>query len=288
MCRRLARQRMAPLLALLVALLATPPRAEAQTTPAEPGETAAPVPPTAAPFEAPPIATSPNVAPPIAAPPNVAPPAAAPAVAAPPSAPLPLVEQTILEPPVFEPVVRPRLSLAAGMGATFDAAGFPGGTHAIPAFFAVGGFGDGLGGFDLGAFASSASGRFQVDASGVSDNPVDRLALDAFGVVRPAARLARGDDRYRMRVLRTAAAELGLGVEREGRATGSGSRLALHTGARVELPLTRAGEASELRLRLAVRRAIGLYTPEVAGATPVDVTKVGDTTEVYAALAVVF
>ena len=285
MCRRLARQRMAPLLALLVALLATPPRAEAQTTPAEPGEIAAPLPPTAAPFEAPPIATSPNVAPPIAASPTVAP---AP-VAAPPSAPLPLVEQTILEPPVFEPVVRPRLSLAAGMGATFDAAGFPGGTHAIPAFFAVGGFGDGLGGFDLGAFASSASGRFHgVDASGVSDNPVDRLALDAFGVLRPAARLARGDDRYRMRVLRTAAAELGLGVEREGRATGSGRRLALHAGARVELPLTRAGEASELRLRLAVRRAIGLYTPEIAGVTPVDVTKVGDTTEVYAALAVVF
>lgn len=279
MCRRLARLRMAPLLALWVAPLAASPRAEAQTTPAEPGEIAAPAPPTVAPVEAPPIATSPNVAPPAAAPP----------VSAPPSAPLPLVEQTILEPPVFEPVVRPRLSLAAGMGATFDAAGFPGGTHAIPAFFAVGGFGDGLYGFDLGAFASSASGRFHgVDASGVSDNPVDRLALDAFGVVRPAARLARGDDRYRMRVLRTAAAELGLGVERDGRATGSGSRLALHAGARVELPLTRAGEASELRLRLAIRRAIGLYTPELAGATPDDVTKVGDTTEVYAALAVVF
>lgn len=46
------------------------------------------------------------------------------------------------------PPWRPRLSLAAGMGATFDATGFAGGTHAIPAFFAVGGFGDGLTGFD--------------------------------------------------------------------------------------------------------------------------------------------
>jgi hypothetical protein len=178
---------------------------------------------------------------------------------------------------------RPRFSLAAGMGATFDSAGLAGGTHAIPAFFAVGGFGDGLGGFDLGSFASSASGRFHGD-----DNPVDRLALDAFGVIRPAARLAPGDRRYRLRVLRTLAGELGLGLERDGRVTGSGSRFELHTGARVELPLTRAGEPSELRLRFAVRRAVGLYTPKLYGASATDVTSVGDTTEVYAALAVVF
>lgn len=186
------------------------------------------------------------------------------------------------------PTARPRLSLAAGMGATFDAAGFGGGTRAIPAFFAVGGFGDGLGGFDLGSFASSASGRFHGMENGVDDNPVDRLALDGFGVIRPAARLRAGDQRYRLRVLRTAAAELGLGLERDGRVTGSGSRFELHTGARVELPLTRAGDASELRLRLAFRRAIGLYTPKLSGATASDLTEVGDTTEVYAALAVVF
>ncbi len=280
MCRRLARLKMAMLLGLFVALFGAPPRAEAQATPAEPGEIAAPAPPTVAP---------PSVAPPVVAPPAAEPPVAAPPVVAPPIAPPTPVEQTLVEPPVFEPVARPRLSLAVGMGATFDAAGFPGGTHAIPAFFAVGGFGDGLGGFDLGAFASSASGRFHgADANGVSDNPVDRLALDAFGVIRPAARLAGGDDRYRMRVLRTVAGELGLGVERDGRAAGSGSRFALHTGARVELPLTRAGEASELRLRLAARRAVGLYTPKLYGATATDVTSVGDTTEVYAALAVVF
>jgi len=179
---------------------------------------------------------------------------------------------------------RPRLSLAAGMGATFDATGFPGGTQAIPAFVAVGGFGDGLVGVDLGSFASSASGRFHGDG----ETPVDRLALDAFGVIRPAARLAREDHRYRLRVLRTVAGELGLGLERDGRAAGSGSRFELHTGARVELPLTRPGESSELRLRFAVRRAVGLYTPRLYGATASDVTLVGDTTEIYAALAVVF
>jgi hypothetical protein len=182
------------------------------------------------------------------------------------------------------PPGRPRMSLAVGMGATFDAAGFSGGSHAIPAFFAVGGFGDGLAGFDLGSFASSASGRFH----GASDNPVDRLALDAFGVIRPAARLAPGDHRYRLRVLRTVAAELGLGLERDGRVTGSGSRFELHTGARIELPLTRAGETSELRLRLAARRAVGLYTPKLSGAMAGDVTSVGDSTEIYAALAVIF
>jgi hypothetical protein len=169
------------------------------------------------------------------------------------------------------PPGRPRMSLAVGMGATFDAAGFAGGDHAIPAFLAVGGFGDGLAGLDLGSFASSASGRFHAG----TDNPVDRLALDAFGVIRPAARLAPNDHRYHLRVLRTAV-------------TGSGSRFALHTGARIELPLTRAGEASELRLRLAVRRAVGLYTPKLSGATPGDVTSVGDSTEIYAALAVIF
>jgi hypothetical protein len=191
---------------------------------------------------------------------------------------------TPVEPPEAPLPWRPRLSLAAGMGATFDATGFAGGTHTIPAFFAVGGFGDGLTGFDLGSFASSASGRFHAG----TDNPVDRLALDAFGVVRPAARLAPRDRRYRWRVLRTAAAEVGLGLERDGRVTGSGSRFTLHTGARLELPLTRAGEASELRLRLAVRRDVGLFTPKLYGANASDVTLVGDSTEVYAALAVIF
>ncbi len=196
-----------------------------------------------------------------------------------PTGPQPEVEQQL----PAEPVPRPRLSLAVGMGATFDATGFASGTHVIPAFFGVGGFGDGLIGFDLGAFSSSASGRFH----GADDLPVDRLALDAFGVLRPAARLWPGAAGYPMRVLRTLAAEVGLGFERDGRATGAGTRFQVHTGARVELPLTPAGRPSELRLRLAFRRAIGLYTPQLSGGAN-GATSVGDSTEAYAALAVVF
>ncbi len=195
------------------------------------------------------------------------------------TAPQPAVEQQL----PAEPVPRPRLSLAAGMGATFDSAGFTSGTHVIPAFFGVGGFGDGEFGFDLGAFSSSASGRFH----GADDAPVDRLALDAFAVVRPAADLQPDDARYGMRVLHTLAAEVGLGFERDGRTVGSGTRFQIHTGARIELPLTPAGQPSELRLRLAVRRAFGLYKPQLMGG-PSGVTSVGDSAEAYAALAVVF
>ena len=67
---------------------------------------------------------------------------------------------------------RPRLSLAAGMGATFDATGFAGGTHTIPAFFAVGGFGDGLTGFDI-CFA-----RHQGEALRGSLNPAGRAITE--------------------------------------------------------------------------------------------------------------
>jgi hypothetical protein len=183
-----------------------------------------------------------------------------------------------------EPPRRPRLTLAAGMGVTLDGSGFADGTHAIPAFFAVGGFGDGLLGLDLGSFASGAAGRFH----GQGEDPVDRLALDAFAAIRPLARVARGDNRYHLRVLRTFAEELGLGLERDGRMTVAGSRFELHTGVRIELPLTPAGQPSELRLRLAVRRAVGLYTPKLYDTTTSDVTRVGNTTEAYAALAVVF
>ena len=170
------------------------------------------------------------------------------------------------------------------MGATFDPTGFPDGAHPIPAFVAEGGFGDGLAGFDLGAYSTSASGRFSAP-----DSPVDRLALDAFGVLRPAARWHRDDQRYRMRVLHLLAAELGLGLERDGTPSGSGTRFLIHTGARAEFPLT-SGQASELRLRLGVRRAIGLYTPTVAvgGTTSGETVSVGDSTELFGALAVIF
>ena len=91
-----------------------------------------------------------------------------------------------------------------------------------------------------------------------------------------------------MRVLRTLGVELGLGFERDGQSAVSGSRWVVHTGARIEFPLT-SGQAGELRLRLAVRRAFGLYTPELSTKSgsngPISV---GDSTELYAALAVVF
>jgi hypothetical protein len=170
-----------------------------------------------------------------------------------------------------------------GFGATRDPVGFRDGGHFIPAFFGVGGVGDGLVGFDLGAFSSAASGRFPT-----TDSPVDRLALDAFGVFRPAVGLHSADQRYRMRVLRTLGVELGLGFERDGQVVISGSRWVIHTGARIELPLT-SGQSGELRLRLALRRAFGLYTPELSTPSGSNGTiSVGDSTELYVALAVVF
>ena len=63
----------------------------------------------------------------------------------------------------------------------------------------------------------------------------------------------------------------------------------VHTGARADLPLTPPREPTELRLRLAVRRGIGLYTPKIYASTVSDVTSVGDSAaELYAALVVVF
>jgi hypothetical protein len=186
--------------------------------------------------------------------------------------------------PAELPPPRPRLSAAVGMGATFDPVGFGNGAaHAIPAFFGTGGIGDGFFGVDLLAFASSGAGRF------ANDDPIDRLALHGFAVVRPAAQVRPYDDRYQLRVLRTLAAELGLGFERDGRTMTAGTRFVVHTGARVELPLTPAGSKSELRARLAVNRAFGLYTPRLYGATASDLTEVVDTAaEVYTALVLVF
>jgi hypothetical protein len=234
----------------------------------------------APPVEAPPAqapAEAPPVQPPLVQPPIEMPPVQPPLVKAPPEQPPDVVEAALLS---LAPLPRPRLSLAVGMGATLDPTGFSDGGHFIPAFFGVGDVGDGSLGFSMGALSSAASGRFPA-----ADSPVDRLALDAFGVLRPAARLRPGDQRYRLRVLRTAGVELGLGFERDGQVVVSGSRWVIHTGARIEFPLT-SGQASELRLRLAVRRAFGLYTPELLGSN--GTISVGDSTELYAALAVVF
>jgi hypothetical protein len=190
----------------------------------------------------------------------------------------------VVEEPLRPSFPRPRLEAAVGIGTTFDAAGFAdGNTRAIPAFFTMLGIGDGLWGFELRAFASQAAGRFR------GENPIDRLALDASGVARVGMLVSPDNQRYGTRVLRTVGVELGLSFEREGRSMMGGNRFAICTGARVELPLTPAREPSEVRLRLAVRRAFGLYTPTLYGATASDVTAVDDSDlEIYGALVVLF
>jgi hypothetical protein len=202
------------------------------------------------------------------------------------SAPLPLGGPQLTDPAseARPPVPRPRLSAAVGMAATFDGVGFgDAGTRTLPAFIGAGGVGDGLWGFDFFAYASSGIGRSR------KYDPVDRLGLDLLGVVRPAARVRPEDRRYGYRVLRTLAGELGLGLERVGRAMSSGSRFVVHAGARVELPLTPEGGSSELRVRLGVRRDLGLYTPTIKGSAAGELTEVHDTVaELYAALVLVF
>jgi hypothetical protein len=171
---------------------------------------------------------------------------------------------------------RPRLSAAVGMGVSLDATGLSE-TKRVPSFFATGGVGvDWPVGFELQAFASSAQGRWD-------GTPMDRLALDALGVLRPFAwKVAADDPRYRARLVRATGLELGLGLERDGTTINAGSRFGLHTGVRFEIPLGLPGYASELRLRLAVRRMQGFSTPHVQG------VDVGNSTEVYAALVSVF
>ena len=190
----------------------------------------------------------------------------------------------VVEAPIRPSFPRPRLSAAVGIGATFDAVGFADGkTRTIPVFFTSLGIGDGLGGFELRVFASQAAGRFG------GENPIDRLAVDASGVLRVGMLLAPDNQRYGTRVLRTVGVDLGLSFERAGRSMVSGTRFAICTGARVELPLTPAREPSELRVRLAVRRAVGLYTPVLYGSSADDVTGVHNSAlEVYGALVLLF
>jgi hypothetical protein len=232
----------------------------------------------------PPEATAPpDAAAPVPAPPSAVPPSAfAPQPAPPPVASTPEATAAVEATPL--PVRRPRLSAAVGMGATFDAVGFDdGNARAIPAFFTMLGIGDGPWGFDVGAFASQAAGRHG------NQSPVERLALDAYGVIRPGAWYRPDDVSYGARVLHGLGAELGLGFERDGRSAVSGTRFLLHTGLRLDLPISPAGEPTELKLRFATRRGIGLYTPKLYGNTVADVLNVDDSAlELYAALVVVF
>lgn len=270
------------MLALPSAARAWGPTTPVGTPPANEPEAVAPQQPLAPDTGAPPPEPQPQVeAPPQVAPPP--PPAPEEPLAPPPFG--PPEETPVVAVAGHAPIARPRLSAAVGMGVTFDSAGQADGTHTIPAFFGVLGIGDGLLlGFDLGAFASQASGR-----SGPTQAPIDRLALDGFGVLRPGARFQPDDQSFQMRVLHALAVELGLGFERDGRSAISGTRFTVHTGGRVDLPLSPAGEPTDLRLRLAVRRDIGLYTPRLRSTTSADVTSVEDSAaELYAALVVVF
>lgn len=192
------------------------------------------------------------------------------------SAPVPPVErlQVVLEP-------RPRFTVAVGAGVSFDAAGFsPARTEAVPALFATGGVGaDWPVGAELALFASTAVGRFRAP-----DSPIDRLALAAIGVLRPFAwQISAGDDRYRARLVRATGLEFGPCLERDGTTLMSGSRWGLHVGVRFEIPLgPRAGDGTEVRLRLAARRMVGFYTPQIG------VAEVGDSAEAYASLVTIF
>jgi len=276
----------------VTAAVTLPALAWAQTPPPAP----------APPSPVPPIelqGTAPAPAPPeTAAPPQEAPPPAPPPPAWPPPQPpegpipgnVPTVwgpiepQEVIVENANQRAIGRPRFSAAIGMGASFDSVGFAEGHGAVPTFVGVLGIGDGLLGLNLGAYATSAT-----RAQRQKDSPVDRLAVDLFGVVRPAARYQRDDHGFGMRVLHSLAAELGPGLERAGRSNISGTRFLIHVGATVDLPLSPEREATELRVRLGVRKNIGLYTPKLYGATASDVTEIRDTAaELYAALALVF
>lgn len=268
----------------VVPTLPPAPAGEPEAQPAEPvpPETTAPAETTAPSETPPPVPVPPPPSPPVAPPP---PAAATPPPLEPPMQPWIQPEGVpVFETPAREPVRRPKLSAAVGMGLSYDSVGFKNGsTHAIPSFFMVLGIGDGVAGFDLSVFASSAG---QQDRT---EKPVDRLAVDGYGVFRPGA-LVRPDDRsLEMRLLHGLAAELGLGFERDGRSPISGTRFLVHLGARADVPLSPAREPTELRLRLAVRRGVGLYTPRLSGSTMPEVLEVGDSAvELYAALVAVF
>jgi hypothetical protein len=165
------------------------------------------------------------------------------------------------------------------MGMSFDGSGFsPTRIETVPAMFATGGVGaDWPVGAELALFASTAVGRFRAP-----DSPIDRLALAAIAVLRPFGwKVSPADRRYRARLVRATAIEVGPAYERDGTTLMSGGRWGAHVGLRFEIPLGSAGP-SELRLRLAGRRMLGFYTPQIG------IAEVGDSAEAYAALVTIF
>ena len=178
---------------------------------------------------------------------------------------------------------RPAIELALGTGASIDDAGMrAAGLSAVPSFYATGGFGQGMFGFDVGLFANSATGRYRTP-----NVPVDRLGFDGMLVIRPFADFVPADERYRMRVLRMLALDLGLGYERDSRLSPgpeSVDRFGARVGVHADVPLTPAGARSELRLRFTARRFVGASSSTFSGGDPAPDSRA----ELFAALAVVF
>ena len=179
---------------------------------------------------------------------------------------------------------RPRIELAVGVGASLDeSGGAQSQSAAVPSFFVMGGFGSGTVGVDLSVFANSANGRYREP----NFIPVDRLGAQAVLVVRPFAEARPADQRYRMRVARTLAVDLGLGVERASRLARKAetvNRIGTLIGLHFDIPLTPLTSTNELRLRLAARRFYG--ASRVAFADGEEVTNTRG--EVFVALAAVF
>jgi catechol 2,3-dioxygenase-like lactoylglutathione lyase family enzyme len=165
---------------------------------------------------------------------------------------------------------RPKVQVAVGLGASVDDnAPNPHPGRPLSAFFFAVGIGDGLVGLELRSFAN-----------GATNMQMGRLSGELVGVVRPLARVAR--EGYGFRVLRTAAADVGPGVERDSLALDSDWRAGVSLGAHADLPIGPAGAAKELRLRLGVRRLVA--TRGSVGGIPVK----DSTVELYGQVAFVF
>lgn len=216
------------------------------------------------------------------------------APAAPASAPQPL---PAAEPPpsleatdesVAAPVVldRPRFEMAVGLGASFDSTGLVDGrTVGIPAFEVLGGIGQSWVGFEARLLSNEAAGRYHALSNGVADMAIDRLAVDLMVALRPFTGRGRGRgtaDRYGLRVLRSFTLAVGEATERASSGGPPLYRLGVVVGGHVDVPLTPASQASELRLRLSARRMFG--DRGTIGSESVSDTKA----EVLAGVAVVF
>ncbi len=265
----------------IVAPLPGEPTPAAPTTPAVPPALApsALTPPTAS--TSPAAAASVSVAPSVVAPPVFAPPVVGPpVVASPVVAPLDVVTEI---PPAVSVPRRPRFDVAVGMGGSFDSSGLvKGRTVLAPAFLVQAAVGDGPIGFAARLLSTQASGRFHQICNGVSDMPVDRLAIDLLFAIRPWAAGYTNDKSWGSRVARGLALNLGAGGENASVGQQSSFRIGIVVGAHVDLPLTPSGDATELRLRLGVRRML-------AGEGTAGVVLVSDTSaDVFGALAAVF